>query len=664
MKKTVAKNTRLARVPGLLGRVEPDWLCVGLLIVGFVLSRWLAVRAGVVATGGLPHLQAADRDLLSNDWLRTLLLLHIQPPLFNGFLGLLLKLPLTFSKLVSISYQGLGLLLSIVMFSLLRRVQVGRVLALVATVLFAISPASLLYETFTIYTYPCAFLLLSATYFVQRYGETGHRRDALAVSLLVAAAALVRSLLHLVWAVGALVLVLFLPARRKRRAVWLLLPAITLVSAVYLKNLVLFDTFGTSTLVGQSLYRISTQVIDLDVRLQLVEEGRISPFALMAPNRPVAHYPLQRSFPERIELGSWDARAFLAQGWSRTPEGKGQFRWSTAERSILVIPIEVPGDLTLVMRVAPFRFPGAPEQSIRVRVAGETIDELALQDAVSTYEVSIPQRLLRTGLNTVTFGYGYWRSPRELGLSRDSRTLAVRWYSIDSRFLPARARRSPAEPEKEAVGRPWMAEAPVLTRILKEDGGSNPNHARMPALMETYRTDALTLVREFPLTYMRSVGRAYLITLASPTEHPAFHNTRPRIESWDRLYSAVVYGARNKYWGPDHSHNSRWLPTRELTQRVSWHYLLAALVLIPFSVYRWIRHPHDPRSVTLLFAVFNIAWVIVVGNFLDYGENNRFRMLVEPLIWVVLVVSFSEMMQFLGARIRDARAGDRAAREG
>ena len=67
---------------------------------------------------------------------------------------------------------------------------------------------------------------------------------------------------------------------------------------------------------------------------------------------------------------------------------------------------------------------------------------------------------------------------------------------------------------------------------------------------------------------------------------------------------------------------------------------------------------------TLLFALFNIAWVIVVGNFLDFGENNRFRMLVEPLIWVVLVTSLNEALQPLWTRIRGARAGDRPAREG
>ena len=657
MEQKLDRASGYERIRRRVGDLWPEWVCVGLLILAFVVSRRLAVEAGV-ATGGLPHLQVADRDLLRADLLRTLLLLHIQPPLFNGVLGLLLRAPLAFSKAVSISYQGMGILLSVTMFFLLRRLRVSRTLACFATLLFVLSPACILYETFTIYTYPCALILLATTYFVHRYSQFGGRGNAIAVSLLVASAALIRSLLHLFWAMGGLVLVWLLPRPEKRRSLWLVVPALGLVAVVFLKNLVLFDTFGTSTLIGQSLYRISTQVIDLEVRLRLVEEGRITPFALMAPSRPVAHYPLQPQTPERIEIGSWEARAFLAQGWSRKPEGKGQFRWSTAARSILVLPVTEPEDLDIKVRVAPFRFPDAPRQSMAVRVAGEAVAEIELRTPVLDYEVPIPSRLLRSGLNTVTFVYGYSKSPRELGLSRDPRTLAVRWYSVDIGSSSRVSDSAGLTMKPPFADRPWTAEAPVLTRILKVDGGSNPNHALMPQLMKVYRRDALTLIREFPLTYLRSVGRAWLISMAPPTEHPAFQDKRRRIERWDRLYSAAVYGALNRFWGPEHSHDSRWRTTGELLRRVSWHYVLAGLVLIPWSLRRWFQNPRDPDSVTLLFALFCIGWVMGVGNLLDYGENNRFRMLVEPLIWVVLVTALSQGMRAVAARFRVGRRGD------
>ena len=637
------------------GSLRRDGICLAFLLGVFLISRWWAVRVGVEAGGGLPHLQVADRDLLQNDLLRTLFYLHIQPPLFNGLVGLLLKLPLVFTTGVSLTYKAFGLLLAATMFLLLRRLEVGRVWACAGTALFIISPACLLYETFTIYTYPVALALLAATFFVHRYAASGRKEDALAASLLVASAALMRSLLHLAWVVGALFMVMALARSNKRRAVWLLMPAIVLVSSVYIKNLVVFGTFGTSTLMGQSLYRIATQMVDFDERLRLVEEGQISPFIMMAPNRPISLYPLATRPPDQIDFGSWEDRAFLAQGWSRESEGRGQFRWSVADRSILVVPIAAPSDLGLRIRCAPFTYPGAPRQSIAVRVAGQEVAMLELDKQVSTYSVTLPGELLRPGLNAVTFQYGFAHSPRELGLSKDSRSLAVRWHGIELTPVPGTTMAGVDQPRWSVDIPARVPDVPVLTRVSKQDGGGNPNHGYAPALMRRYVADAVELIRRFPRQYLGSVAKAYLISLAPPTEHPAFRQKRRLIERWDRLYSAVIYGAANSGWGNEHSHQSRRLPVSELLKRVSWLYLLAALVLIPYTLWSCWKSPSDAGNIALLFALVTVAWIIVVGNFLDFGENNRFRMQVEPLIWVVFVTSFSRGTRALGLLARRLR---------
>jgi hypothetical protein len=38
------------------------------------------------------------------------------------------------------------------------------------------------------------------------------------------------------------------------------------------------------------------------------------------------------------------------------------------------------------------------------------------------------------------------------------------------------------------------------------------------------------------------------------------------------------------------------------------------------------------------YLCFNVAWVALVGNFLELGENNRFRFETDPLSLVLLAV--------------------------
>jgi hypothetical protein len=611
------------------------------LCLAYAGSRGAVYALGIRSAEALPQMHALDRDLLTGDLLRSLYYLHIQPPLFNGALGALFKLTETRAALaLSITYWLLGLALTLAIFSLLRRLEVGPLIAGPATLIYMLGPAPLLYETFTLYTYPTAAFLVLAALAVHRYASSGSGWDALAIAALVTAVALTRSLFHLAWVVAAVLLVALLRPPTRRSAVLLAAPVLV-VGLLYLKNFVIFGTFGPSTLVGLNLYRASTELLTSEERLELVERGVLSRFALYPVNNPITRYPVMPEVVGRVDLSSPRAVPALARGWWREAEGAGeeQFVWSFGSQSILVLPPAGPDPVVLSLRAAPLDLPGMPAQGMSIRASGRHLAELELAPGVADYQVEIPSGYLLERWNIVSFHYREARSPREMGFGDDNRLLAVRWLGIG--FDPPVGLAASADPPPR-LG--TELEIPALDRVMRLDGGPNLNHGRFPAVMREYERDARRVMARHPGLYGRAVARAGLIFLAPPMEHPAFRQHRASLATWDRLYSALFYGALDRRWPDHHSHESRWRPTAELLGRVSWISLGLTLLVLPAVMRAALRAPRAPANAVILFCLFNVLAVAVLGSLFEYGENNRFRMMIEPLWWVVVVAGAARIL--------------------
>jgi uncharacterized membrane protein required for colicin V production len=82
------------------------------------------------------------------------------------------------------------------------------------------------------------------------------------------------------------------------------------------------------------------------------------------------------------------------------------------------------------------------------------------------------------------------------------------------------------------------------------------------------------------------------------------------------------------------------------------------LALVGFAVYglavSWRRGQRNQvlRTVSTVAAIL-LAWSVVVGNALDYRENNRFRVEAGPLLLVLAAVG----LEFAIRRIRNRRRG-------
>jgi hypothetical protein len=277
-----------------LVRRRPDLV----LFVAFAATRLVARGLlGVRFDGGtLGFWQVLDPAILRADLLRGVFFLHAQPPLYNLGLGVVLKwVP---EALQSIAFSGVFLLLGFLQLvgirALLEEFGTPRPAALAVALLQTLSTTWIAYEAWLFYTLPTAVLVTWAAVFAARAAR-GRAAAARAFAAAVTALAWIRSTYHPVWVAAALVLLLVAvrgaePAVRvtARRAA---LVALVLTLALPAKNLLLVGSFSSSSWLGMSLARMTTERLDEATRESWIRSGEISEVARVRAFSALGEYP-------------------------------------------------------------------------------------------------------------------------------------------------------------------------------------------------------------------------------------------------------------------------------------------------------------------------------------------------------------------------------------
>ncbi len=270
------------------------------VITVFALTRVLAYLVGVRfdASPLGDFWQYLDPPLLRTQLLESLYYLHSQPPVYNLFLGLILKLfPGQEAVAFQVVYLGLGLTLTVAVFRIMIRLGAAVWAAVLTTLVVACSPASILYENLLFYTYPLAVGLVLTALFLHRYLENRRSLDLVGFVACLALLVLTRSMFHLAWlALAACVLALIRPADLRRIAIVGSL-AFLLAGGPYIKNTWEFGSFTSSSWGGMSLARLTTWRLDKDERYRLVADLRLDPVSLYNPFRNLATYRQGAGFP-------------------------------------------------------------------------------------------------------------------------------------------------------------------------------------------------------------------------------------------------------------------------------------------------------------------------------------------------------------------------------
>jgi hypothetical protein len=282
------------------------------LVLSFLLSRmifwFMGVRYDSSSLGWF--WQYLDIEVLRYRLLPGLLHLHAQPPGFNLFLGLVLKLfPHSPSLCFHVIYIVLGFVLYCLLYYFLRRARFSRPLSLLCAFCFIVSPNSILYENWLFYTYPVAVLLVLAAVALRRFQDDAQPFYAGIFLFLVALICITRSAFHFVFVLPCAVLVLIPNGIQRRKITFYACVAVCVVSALYMKNLYMFGFFGASSWKGMNMAKVTVRSVAPEMIDRLVKSGSIPSVASLSPFSPLDQYPeelrvLSSDYPNAPELTS------------------------------------------------------------------------------------------------------------------------------------------------------------------------------------------------------------------------------------------------------------------------------------------------------------------------------------------------------------------------
>jgi hypothetical protein len=266
----------------------PLVIVVGAFIVSRVVIYALGVRFD--ASPLYTFLQFADPQLLHHRLVETVWYLHTQPPLYNLFVGVFLKLfPNHFALAAHVVYLGLGLIAAVGNYVLCVGIGLGRRIATALSVLLTIAPFALVYENWLYYEYPMMVLLVLIGVATIRYAREWRFRDGVLLFTLLAIAVYSRQVFQLPWVV-VLVALLAIASRRPKAVLQAAAVPLVLVLLLYAKNLALFGVPSTSSWFGMNMARITLNVTPRAELERLVREGKLSRLALVPPLSPLSAY--------------------------------------------------------------------------------------------------------------------------------------------------------------------------------------------------------------------------------------------------------------------------------------------------------------------------------------------------------------------------------------
>lgn len=234
--------------------------------------------------------QFLDIELLRNQLLQSLWYLHMQPPLFNFFLGLVEKVSFGFTHIVyTLVYVGMGLGTALALFHLCLKFKIHPVIAIMSVISCLISPSWMLYEQWLMYTFPILALLTFAALQMHNFMSTGSTKHGIIFFMLLIVLVYLRSIFHWLWFLFVVAIVWTYFERKRMKVLTLAIVPFILVMALFAKNAYLFGSWSSSSWLGPNLYKM-TRTVPNSTKRELLLKSRISNLSFVQPFLPVSTY--------------------------------------------------------------------------------------------------------------------------------------------------------------------------------------------------------------------------------------------------------------------------------------------------------------------------------------------------------------------------------------
>ncbi len=257
-------------------RITGFWLVAGLhFVVALYYKQVIGLDIAWREWDGL--WQTIPTDLLRANLWQSLWHYHAQPPLFNLFGALLLKLFYPHHlEAMHFVYIMLGSLMAGMAYRILWALTNNALLSFVTAVLLALNPTLFLYEAYPLYDLLTAFLIMLSIFCLAIYWAKPRLWPLVAFILTLNLLVLTRSFYHLMILFIAISFALFLARAQWRRLLPVLLLICLLSVGWYAKNAYRFDFFGSSSWLGIGLWKIVGATYSADELATFVEQELIT----------------------------------------------------------------------------------------------------------------------------------------------------------------------------------------------------------------------------------------------------------------------------------------------------------------------------------------------------------------------------------------------------
>ena len=275
------------------------------LTLVFIGSRIILKLLGL--ENAIDHVQTGFLDVnltLKYPW-QSLYYSHVKPPL-PSMISLFLNW--AFGPLYILAHSALlkitTLTIMLLTFQVLKVVCVSRGVALFGAIFVLIHPAFMMFENnanYFFYDYLVACLLLLSVWLLSRlYDQWSIQRLCVFLfSLFVLC--MMRSIFHLVWLLASVGYLMLMMPQKKKMILKCAIPFVAFIVLFYAKNYMIAKSFGPSSWMGRSLYRLTSNFVPIDVRETLVEEKKVSPYVLMTYSDAKKVYPQKSSGHEVLD---------------------------------------------------------------------------------------------------------------------------------------------------------------------------------------------------------------------------------------------------------------------------------------------------------------------------------------------------------------------------
>jgi len=205
-----------------------------------------------------------------------------------------------------------------------------------------------------------------------------------------------------------------------------------------------------------------------------------------------------------------------------------------------------------------------------------------------------------------------------------------------------------------------FGDVPALSRERKSTGETNYNHAAFLAISRQYARDCWSVLKEQPTAYVKGVLRSSFVYTKSTSDYGWLIDNRNRIYVLDEIYNRVFYGRVQLETRIGHV---RGAPGQPFDVYVSLIVGLPLLLAFGFwSSFARRSGLTQAQRAGLLFGCACVAYVALVGNALESGENNRFRFMTDGFTCAVLALLVERVLQSRHATTPEEELGSAPVR--